>query len=431
MRNLLCATVIGLVAIGAVSAQQRFVASLSGQQEVPANNSAGRGSCSIVLNAAETQITLNCTFTGLGSPANAGHIHGNGAVGVSAAVLFGFNTVPAATSGTIGPQVIAVTPTQVANMRAHLHYVNIHSVNLPNGEIRGQIKQINTVFDNDGDGRTDATIFRQSTNTFWVLSSLNGANTPISFGTGSGDTFTNLTSDFDGDGISDPLLIKFDASSRATWLILQSQTNTVRSVMWGDFSLAVNDTRAPADYDGDGKQDIAVFRRSTGVWYVLESSTNSLRAVRWGVETDSPSIGDYDGDGKADPTVVRSVNGHLVWYTLKSSNGQFTATVFGASGLDGNYFFAPIDVDADGKQDICAVRNLSGRQYVILRSSDSSTLFVDWGLTGDSLIMGDYDGDGKTDFVARRSLGGQFTWYILRSSDQQLQLIYWGIDGDQ
>src|SRR5215213_5889120 len=79
----------GLLLFSAISAaaEQRFVASLSGAQEVPANASAGKGTCTIVLNTAQTQITLNCTFSGLGSAASAAHIHGNAAVGVNAPIL--------------------------------------------------------------------------------------------------------------------------------------------------------------------------------------------------------------------------------------------------------------------------------------------------------------------------------------------------------
>ena len=45
-----------------------------------------------------------------------------------------------------------------------------------------------------------------------------------------------------------------------------------------------------ADFDRDGKTDIAVYRPATGVWYVLMSGTNSTTyvAYQWGVSTDIP-----------------------------------------------------------------------------------------------------------------------------------------------
>ena len=52
------------------------------------------------------------------------------------------------------------------------------------------------------------------------------------------------------------------------------------------FGLA-EDKPVPADYDGDGKTDIAVFRPSTGVWYLLQS-TSGFSGLQWGVSTDIP-----------------------------------------------------------------------------------------------------------------------------------------------
>jgi hypothetical protein len=410
------------------SAQQRFVAALSGAQEVPANGSAAKGTCSIVLNAAQTQITVNCTFSGLGSNLIDAHIHGNAAVGVNAPPLFGFTGLPSATSGTIGPLNFAVTPAQVTDMRRHLHYVNLHSVNLPGGEIRGQIKQAQTVFDHDGDGRTDVTIFRPSTDSFWVLNSLNGNFTQLTHGT-SGDSWLNLTADFDGDGRGDPLVLRVTASI-FNWIIYETSTNTVRNVSWGNASLM--DTLAMSDYDGDGKQDIAIFRRTTGDWWYIESSTGAIRFEHWGTTNDFPSIGDYDGDGKADLTAVRVEGGQRIWYIRNSSTGSMRREPWGSSATDGLFFFAPFDVDGDGRQDLMVNRTTAGqRVFHVLRSSDGQYIVLGWGLTSDAPLFGDYDGDGKTDLVARRDVGGNLFWFILRSSDGQLQLTKWGLAGDQ
>lgn len=424
--------VILFCAVGS-SAQQRFVAALDGAQEVPANASAGRGTCTIVLNAAQTQITVNCTFTGLGSNLAAAHIHGNAAPGVNAGVLFGFTGLPTATSGTIGPLNFAVTAQQVADMRAHLHYVNLHSSNIPGGEIRGQIKQAHTTTEYDGDGRSDPTVFRQSTNNFWVDHSLNNNWTIFVHGTSAGDIFLNNTADFDGDGRFDPLLLKLDASSNATWSIFQTGTNTIRTFQFGIFTGAIGDTLAISDYDGDGIQDPAVFRRSTGDWWVIQSSAPSFMLVQhWGTLNDFPSVGDYDGDGKADLTAVRVEAGARVWYIRSSIDGSFRRIPFGVSATDGVFFFAPFDIDGDSKQDIAVNRITAGqRVFHVLRSSNNSYVQIGWGLSTDTALFGDYDGDGKTDLVARRNIGGTFVWHILRSSDQTLQLYWWGITGDQ
>ena len=421
----------------AAAAQQKFTVSLHGRQEVPANNSSGSGNCMVTLSTTETQITVECTYRNLSSNVVGAHIHDNGPVGVNGPIRFNLNYT-GGTSGTIGPVTFSTTPAQIADLRSNKWYVNIHTSNFTGGEIRGQVKRANLSADYDGDGRTDVIIFRQSAQTLYVLNSLDNSISGYGLGTGDFDIFINNGGDFDGDGRADPALLKYNEDrSQMYWVILQSATNSLRVEQWGSGTNTVGDAIQPSDYDGDGKMDIAVFRRSTGIWYIKESSTGNTRTVtNFGGPDflDNPAVGDYDGDGKADLCITRAEsgpNGPKSWYIQNSSTGQVQRIEWGRGAGDGVFFFFPMDFDGDGKQDIYVLRNVNGQiVHFVRRSSDGQMYTLPWGAPPVNPQYGDYDGDGKTDPAFRQTIpvgnNGTTRWHIFQSATQTHRTVDFG-----
>jgi hypothetical protein len=132
-----------------------FRATMNGASENPANSSTGSGSFTATLDTSTNVFTYNFTFTGLTSNVNNGHIHGPAVSTANAGTTINFNTLAGAqfsfgqTAGTGQGTVVLSPTTQITAtingdslkklLFAGLTYVNIHTLNNPGGEIRGQI----------------------------------------------------------------------------------------------------------------------------------------------------------------------------------------------------------------------------------------------------------------------------------------------------
>jgi uncharacterized repeat protein (TIGR01451 family) len=109
-----------------------FVANLDGGQEVPPTNSTATGTATLLLSPDETEGRVSLNFSGLTTSETVAHIHGPASLGVSAPALF---PLPL---GQVDDFQISLTASQVQDLKNGLFYINVHSMNFPNGEIRGQ-----------------------------------------------------------------------------------------------------------------------------------------------------------------------------------------------------------------------------------------------------------------------------------------------------
>ena len=208
----------------------------------------------------------------------------------------------------------------------------------------------------------------------------------------------NKTADFDGDGKTD---ISVFRPADGAWYLVNSANSSFTALNFG----LSTDILAPGDYDGDGKTDIAVFRPSDGTWYIQLRTT--LRGQQFGANGDIPVPADYNGDGFTDIAVFRPSDG--TWYIWNSSGSANLLRVeqFGASGDKP----VPGDYDGDGKTDLAVYRPSDGAWY-LLRSQQGFT-GVQFGVAADKPVQADYDGDGKTDLGVYRD----GTWYLLKSQE--------------
>lgn len=207
--------------------------------------------------------------------------------------------------------------------------------------------------------------------------------------------------DFDGDGKTDLSVFR---PSEGNWYLNRSTAGfTVLNLGSG------TDTLVPGDWDGDGMADTAVFRPNATPgnpdYWILQSSTSTVVNKEWGTTGDTPQIGDYDGDGKADVAIFRPSSN--AWY-IQYSGGGSVVFPFGATGD----IPAQADYNGDGKTDIAVFRPSSNQWWIA--NSGGSVSVVTFGSAGDKPVPADYDGDNKDDIAVFRPSTGQ--WWTLQSA---------------
>jgi len=261
----------------------------------------------------------------------------------------------------------------------------------------GRLTNSSAVFDYDGDGKADVSVYRPSTNRWYVFKSSDSTVSETTFGI-AGDV--PVPSDYDGDGKTDIAIFR---PSSGDWWSLSSINGAQIFAHWG----ASGDIPRPSDFDGDGRADYVVFRPSDNFWYRISSGNGASSNGAFGLAGDKPVTGDFDGDGKSDKAIYRPSTGD--WWYQSSLNGAQLATHWGIS----TDIPAPADYDGDGKTDFAVYRPSTGVWYII-NSSNFSFLIMNFGIAEDKPVPADYDGDGKADIAVFRPSTG--TWYQMKTT---------------
>ena len=265
-------------------------------------------------------------------------------------------------------------------------------------------------FDFDGDGKSDAAVYRPNEGNWYLLRSGNNTTQAKQWGT---STDRIVPGDYDGDRKTDFAVWR---PQEGNWYVIHSSSGAGLVQGWGQ----MGDVPVSGDFDADGKTDFAVFRPAEGNWYVLRS-TGGVLFRNWGLNSDIPLTGDFDGDGKHDLAVYRPSEGS--WYIVQSSTNGATVRTWGLS----TDRVVPADYDADGKTDIAIFRPGEGNWYII-ESRTGTGIVKNWGNSSDVAVPADYDGDGRADIAVFRPQEGN--WYIMRSGNGAGLLFNWGGSGD-
>ena len=291
-----------------------------------------------------------------------------------------------------------------------------------------QLKVIRDLVQNDfnGDGRSD--IILRDANSGWLTNWLggnnavltnNGANASVAFPL---DWHVVGTGDFDGD-FRDDLLLRNDAGWLTNWLGTASGGYSNNGAITSLFFTPDWTVAGVADFNGDGREDL-LLRRNDG-WL-----TNWLGTANGGFTDNGANTalffttdwkvigtGDFNGDGFADLLLRRDDGWMTDW--LGNSSGGFTN-----NGATTALYFAPEwkveatgDFNGDGKDDFL-LRHRDGWladymgtstgsfNFNTFMSTTSGYLANDWHIVG----IGDFNGDLRDDLLLRNDAGWITDW---------------------
>ncbi|CAN5851858.1 hypothetical protein BH23PLA1_BH23PLA1_02280 [soil metagenome] len=286
--------------------------------------------------------------------------------------------------------------------------------------------------DYDADGVADLALYRPGApgaTSQWFLNRSTLGGLPADFGR-PGDI--PIQGDFAGDGVIDIAVYRPFSDRQAgsaEWLIQGSRIG-FRSILFGSSGL---DLPAPADFDGDGITDLAVFRPQSDLvpgasqWFILFSGGGAISPLFGGAGLDIPVPADYDGDGRADLAVFRPssdlIPGAAQWFILRSTEGATSPDlVFGQANLD---VPVPADYDGDGRVDLAVFRPNTAEWFYL--GSQAGATRVQFGAPDDVPVPLDYDGDGLADLTVFRQSTGQ--WFILGTASGA-RAVDFGAPGD-
>ena len=223
-----------------------------------------------------------------------------------------------------------------------------------------------------------------------------------------------VAADFNGDGKLD-LAVVNETDNTVSILLGKPDSSFAAHVDYpvGNSPVAI----VAADFNGDGKVDLAVANSGANTVSILLGNGDGTFAAQAVYPTGSKPVGvvaaDFNGDGKVDLALVNTWDG-TVSILLGNGDGTFSAEPAIAVMYD-PVAISTGDFNGDGKVDlITGNSNPSAPEAqsvtVLLSKGDGTFTRVDTAteLGPDSIAVGDFNNDGKLDVMINGGIFSQF-----------------------
>ena len=253
------------------------------------------------------------------------------------------------------------------------------------------------------DGRTDRIVYRPADGNWGCRLTGGGECDWDAENWGNGD-YQPLIGDVNGDGKADRILYRPDDGNWGCRLTDGDKCNW-DAENWGDAGYQP----LVGDLNGDGMVDRILYRAADGDWGCVFTEKTSSTTVQkckwdaqdWGNEGYTPLIGDVNGDGRADRILYRPTDGNWgCWLTVDEPLIDGPKCVWDAQDW-GDVGYIPLigDIDGDGKTDRILYRPADGDWGCWLTDDDDKCIWdtQDWGNLGHTPLVGDINNDGKVD----------------------------------
>jgi CHRD domain len=138
-RSLVSAGLAGIVlwSAAALAAPENFQVQLTGAQQVPAVQTDGTATADLTYDPTTRMLSWSVSYSGLSSPVTMAHFH-VGAEGKNGKPALWLTKRGSAVSSPITGKA-TLTATQARQFQAGDWYINVHTMNHPAGEVRGQV----------------------------------------------------------------------------------------------------------------------------------------------------------------------------------------------------------------------------------------------------------------------------------------------------